>query len=94
VQWDLPRIPSRRGAIARLEQVNRAALRWHAAAYGSINGTLIGTWALTGEGRFWPAWVLVPGTALLGWHALGTRRLGRTTRRLGSRGRPRGQLNR
>jgi hypothetical protein len=76
--------------MARLAQINRRALRWHAAVYGSVNGALVGTWALTGEGPFWPAWVLVPGTALLGWHLLGTRRLGRAL----SRGSARSQLNR
>ena len=88
VQWDLPRIPSRRGLMVRLERVNRRVLRVHAAAYGTVNGTLIGIWALTGEGSFWPAWALVPGTALLAWHLAGTRRMGRAMRGPGKGGLP------
>jgi hypothetical protein len=93
LSWDLPRIASRRSGMTRFAQINRRALRWHAAAYGSINGSLVGIWALTGEGAFWPAWALVPGSALLGWHVLGTRRLRRALRRSSGRGDARGQLN-
>jgi hypothetical protein len=88
VQLDLPRIASRRGVMARIERVNRAALRLHAAAYGTVNGSLIGVWALTGEGSFWPAWALVPGTALLAWHVAGTRRMARARRASGNGGPP------
>jgi hypothetical protein len=75
--WDLPRVPSRRGAWSRVAHVNRAALRLHAGAYASVNGTLVGIWLLTGEGSFWPAWVLLPGTVMLGWHVAATRHLRR-----------------
>ena len=47
----------------------------HAAAYGSVNASLVGVWALTGEGTFWPAQSLLPWGVLLGWHAWAYRRL-------------------
>ncbi|MEA2390981.1 MAG: hypothetical protein QOK31_1090 [Solirubrobacteraceae bacterium] len=86
---DLPLRPSRRAWAGRAERAQRAALRIHAAAYGTFNATFVAVWALTGEGSFWPAWSLVPGGALLGWHALGSRRLSRAlgAGRPGRRGR-------
>jgi hypothetical protein len=33
----------------------------HVVVYVVVNAMLIGIWALTGQGYFWPAWVL------LGW---------------------------
>src|SRR5712691_11780075 len=65
---DLPRGAGLRPSRRRIERMQRAALRAHAAAYTTVNGSLVGVWALTGEGAFWPAWSLVPGTALLAWH--------------------------
>jgi hypothetical protein len=63
-------LPSSR--LRRLDRANRVALRAHAAGYAAGNGVLIGVWALTGGGDFWPAWGLVPTTGLLAWHAGGT----------------------
>jgi hypothetical protein len=74
---DLPRGVALRPSARRLERVQRAALHAHAATWATANGSLLGIWALTGEGAFWPAWSLVPWTALLGWHAVGSRRLSR-----------------
>jgi hypothetical protein len=68
----LPRRWRRGRAVARAHQ---SALRLHAAAYASVNASLVGVWALTGEGRFWPAQSLLPWGVLLGWHAYGYRRL-------------------
>ncbi len=80
---DLPR-PSRRALMARrADRLQRAALRAHLYTYGSLNGALVAAWALTGEGAFWPAWTLLPGGAMLAWHAAGSRRL---SRRLGVEG--------
>jgi hypothetical protein len=53
--------------------VRRAAhvlLGLHIAAFATINLVVVTIWALTGEGTFWPAWMLVPTTALLAWHAI------------------------
>jgi hypothetical protein len=67
-----------RGAIGRAAaRAHRFMLRGHAATYAGVNGTLIGLWAVTGEGTFWPALYLVPSTALLGWHWAGGRMLAR-----------------
>jgi hypothetical protein len=30
----------------------------HLAAYVVVNGFLVGIWAITGAGYFWPAWIL------------------------------------
>jgi hypothetical protein len=67
----------------------RQALKYHAAAYVSVNGALVGIWALTGEGAFWPAWVLAPGTVMLGWHAAASRMLRRSLGLSPDRDRPR-----
>jgi hypothetical protein len=85
---DLPR--TRPPAWARaLDRVNRALLRAHAFVFTTGNGALVGIWALAGQGDFWPAWVLVPWTPLLAWHAGGAWGLRRVLRRrLGGRDEP------
>lgn len=64
---DLPRRSGRR-LMARFYSLQRRLLGYHAAGFAAINGLLIGVWALTGEGRFWPAAVLVPSTVLIVSH--------------------------
>jgi hypothetical protein len=46
---------------ARRRVQSRRDLTTHAVAYVVINAMLVGIWAITGAGYFWPAWVL------LGW---------------------------
>ena len=58
----------RRLLINRAQRFQRALLRMHLATYLTANASLVGIWALTGQGIFWPAWFLIPSTALLGWH--------------------------
>lgn len=41
----------------------------HAVAFAVINAFLIGAWALTGAGYFWPAWVMAAWGAGLVLHA-------------------------
>jgi hypothetical protein len=41
----------------------------HVVAYIVINAFLVGAWALTGGGYFWPAWVLAAWGAGLVLHA-------------------------
>jgi Domain of unknown function (DUF1707) len=74
---DMPPPPRRGRArwLARAERANARALHLHAGTYASVQGSALGIWVLTGEGAFWPAWLLVPGTVLLGWHAVFSRRL-------------------
>jgi hypothetical protein len=74
--FDLPRDARRRGARA-VARLDAAMLRLHGAAYVGVNGAMVGTWALTGGGDFWPAWMLVPWGAGLGAHAYGSRALRR-----------------
>ena len=63
------------------QRLQRAVLRMHLFAYATANASLVGIWALTGQGVFWPAWLLIPSTALLGWHVIASRRLTRRLRR-------------
>jgi hypothetical protein len=79
---DLPRDARRRGArmAARLD---RAALRAHVTAYGVFNGSLVGVWALTGAGTFWPAWSVLPWGAVLAGHTYCSRAFRRFVGRFG-----------
>jgi hypothetical protein len=43
---------------ARKRLQDRRDFGSHAVAYIVVNAFLIGVWALTGAGYFWPAWVL------------------------------------
>ena len=43
---------------ARKRVTDRRDFASHLVAYVVINGALVLVWALTGEGYFWPAWVL------------------------------------
>jgi Domain of unknown function (DUF1707) len=72
---DLPLRGARMFIASRVRRVQRAVLRMHLFAYTTANASLVGIWALTGEGAFWPAWLLLPSTALLGWHLVASRRL-------------------
>lgn len=49
----------RKAARKRLEK--RRDFTTHVVAYVVVNAMLVGIWALTGGGYFWPIWVL------LGW---------------------------
>jgi hypothetical protein len=51
--------PRRSAAIARLKA--KRDLRANLFSYVVINAVLIGIWAATGAGYFWPIWVI------LGW---------------------------
>jgi hypothetical protein len=81
-------LPSDRGRRARerLARANREAWRAHLTSYAAVNGGLVGLWALTGAGEFWPAWSLAPWGMALGWHGMAARA---TARRLRSRRDPR-----
>jgi len=67
----------------RLRRLQRTLIRVHFAAYASINAAALGIWALTGEGSFWPAWVLLPSTVMVAWHLCASRSLTRALRRRG-----------
>jgi hypothetical protein len=58
----------KRRARKRLQK--RRDFSGHVAAYVVVNAMLIGIWAITGAGYFWPAWVLLGwgvGLALNAW---------------------------
>jgi hypothetical protein len=82
---DLPRETGRR-LLCAVERIDRFLLRLHATSFAAINGMLVALWAVTGQGAFWPAVVLVPWGFALAWHIGGSlfvrRMLAR--RRLGS----------
>ena len=59
--------PDRVEARKRLEA--RRGFMSNAVAYVVINAFLIGIWAFTGAGYFWPAWVLAAWGAGLVLHA-------------------------
>jgi hypothetical protein len=44
---------------ARRRVQSRRDLTTHVVAYVVINAMLVGIWAITGAGYFWPAWVLL-----------------------------------
>jgi hypothetical protein len=76
-----PLVALRRRVLGRAQRLQRAVLRMHVLTYATANASLVAIWALTGEGVFWPAWLLVPSTALLGWHFVASRRLTRALSR-------------
>jgi hypothetical protein len=67
----------------RLRRLQRTLIRGHFAVYASVNAAALAIWGLTGASSFWPAWVLVPSTMLLGWHLFASRRLTHALRRRG-----------
>jgi hypothetical protein len=74
---DLPLRGMPRLIASWAERLRRAVLRMHMYSYTTVNASLVGIWALTGQGVFWPAWLLIPSTALLVWHVVASRRLAR-----------------
>jgi hypothetical protein len=71
---DLPRLrPARPPAWVRaVDRVDRTLLRAHATVFGATNGSFVAIWAVTGQGDFWPAWLLVPWAPFMAWHAGGS----------------------
>ena len=83
--FDLPRDLRQRGARA-VVGLDRFMLRAHSTAFVGVNGGLVGLWAVTGAGDFWPAFTIVPWGMAFGAHAYGSRTLRRA---LGARRRRR-----
>lgn len=86
---DLPRTEPPRW-IRTVDRVDRTLLKGHAATFATANGSLAGVWAATGQGDFWPAWLLVPWTLVLTWHTGGSLTLRRLLRRRSARALERG----
>jgi hypothetical protein len=70
---DLPGAVRRSGWLRRLYVWQRDLFRYHVAAFAALNGLLLAAWWATGEGRFWPAAVLVPTSILIVSHGTFTR---------------------
>ncbi len=66
----------RKAAVSSLKR--KREFSQHLVVYAVINAVLIGIWAITGAGYFWPGWVLGGwgiGLLIHGWDAYGQRRL-------------------
>jgi hypothetical protein len=66
-------------------RVDRFVLKLHAWSYATVNGGLVGIWALAGQGEFWPVLSAGPWGVVLAWHAGGSWSVRRMLRRGGSR---------
>lgn len=85
---DLPWNPRSRERAAGFWRFQQSMLRTHAAAYVVVNGGLVGIWAATGGGDFWPAESIAGWGAFLGGH-WALLRAGRGSRRDADSGRRR-----
>ena len=65
---DLPWNPRSRDRAEGFWRFQTSMLRTHAVAYAGVNGGLVGIWALTGGGEFWPAESIAAWGAFLGGH--------------------------
>jgi hypothetical protein len=63
----VPVDPSRQAAIRRLKA--KRVFVQDLVAYAIVNAFLIGVWAVTGAGYFWPIWVLLGWGIALAMHA-------------------------
>jgi hypothetical protein len=88
---DLPWDPRSRARYEAFWGFQRRMLRAHAAAYAGVNSGLVGIWALTGGGGFWPAGSIAGWGAFLGGHWAIARAVRRSR---GDRGRSSGRLPR
>jgi len=71
---DMTEDARRQEAIKRLKA--RRELRDHVATYVVVNLVLVGIWALSGAGYFWPVWSILGwgmGLAFHAWSVLGQR---------------------
>jgi class 3 adenylate cyclase len=67
--WDLQDLPAP-PPPAKLGVWRSATFRFHAWAYGGVNTLLVGTWALTGHGFFWPFFPIAGWGIGLGMHGV------------------------
>ena len=96
---DLPWDPRSRDRREGWWQFQRNLFRAHGVAYVGVNGMLVGIWAATGQGEFWPAESIAGWGAFYGGHwmfirAMRKSRKEREQRRLGQGPRARRALSR
>jgi fatty acid desaturase len=63
---------------ARRQVERKRKLRADVLAYAVVNVFLVGAWAVTGFGYFWPAWVMAGWGVLLvlgAWNVYGNRKI-------------------
>jgi hypothetical protein len=65
---DLPWDPRSRGRREGFWTFQRNLFRAHGVTYVGVNGALVGIWAATGEGEFWPAASIATWGAFFGMH--------------------------
>ena len=85
---DLPWDPRSRDRGEGFWRFQRNLFRSHGVAYVTVNGMLVGIWAATGQGEFWPAGSIAGWGAVYGGHwmfvrAMTRSRKEREQRRLG-----------
>jgi len=93
--WD-PRSRERRDGFWSFQ---RNLFRAHGVTYVGVNGMLVGIWAATGQGEFWPAGSIAGWGAAFGMHWMVVRAMVRSRRqrdqqRLSASPRPRRALGR
>jgi hypothetical protein len=86
---DLPWDPRSRARAEAFWGFQRRMLRAHGAAYLGVNSGLVGIWAATGGGEFWPAGSLAGWGAFLGGHWAIARAVRKSRERGGRRRLPR-----
>ena len=57
----------RQRAVHRLRK--KAEFRSHLTSYVLVNAALVGIWAFTGQGYFWPIWPILGWGVGMGFHA-------------------------
>ena len=57
----------RQRAVRRLRK--KAEFRSHLTSYVLVNALLVGIWAVTGQGYFWPIWPILGWGVGIGFHA-------------------------
>ena len=89
---DLPWNPRSRDRREGIWLFQRNLFRAHGIAYVTVNGLLVGIWAITGQGEFWPAESIAGWGVFYGGHWMFMRAM-KKSRREGERrrlGQPRG----
>ena len=77
---DLPWDPRSRERANAFWTFQRNLFRAHGVAYAGVNGLLVGIWAATGQGEFWPAGSIAGWGAAFGAHWMIVRAMKRSRR--------------